>query len=270
VYSIPCRALWQPGARPAAPDAFLASLPDEARRTRADALEFPGDFCSVDERYGAATWRKAAKVLETAGIGATVHLPFVWVDIAALDRQVWEGSIRSIELAAEAMAPLHPALAALHPANYATQSLLTAAPVSARPVALMALAERVVAAVQRLKQGPLGEVLGLENLEGLPIDLFRAVAEQADSGVCFDFGHALSDGADPVAAFQSLRERIVGVHLHDAKPGRAHLPLGEGDLDLAAVRGLVDGLPTVIELEQGAEESLQRLRSSISTSSSSL
>jgi sugar phosphate isomerase/epimerase len=261
MWSIPCRSLWQPGMRPAAPAAFLAALRQEVQQAKAGALEFAGDFCGVDDGYGAATWTEAARVLEGAGLAATVHLPFVWVDVAALDRDVWEGSLRSLERAAEAMAPLRPLLAALHPANCATQALLNAAPASARPVVLMALAERVVAAVRRMRQGPLGPVLGLENLEGLPLELFRVVAEQAGARICFDFGHALSDGADPVAAFTSLRERVVGVHLHDAKPGRAHLPLGEGDLDLEAVRSALQDFPgpVVIELEQGAEQALARL-----------
>jgi sugar phosphate isomerase/epimerase len=247
--------------RPAAPDAFLAALREEASASSADALEFAGDFCSLDAGYGAATWQEAARILQGAGLAATVHLPFVWVDIAALDRQVWEGSLRSLERAAEAMRPLRPRLAALHPANCATQTLLTAAPESARPLLLLTLAERVVTALKRLQAGPLGGVIGLENLEGLPLPLFEAVAQQAGSRICFDFGHALSDGADPVTAFAGLRERAVGVHLHDAKPGRAHLPLGEGDLDLGAVKAALadfDG-PVVLELDGRCEESLARL-----------
>ncbi len=253
--------MWQPGTRPAPPAAFLAALREEAPASKADALEFPGDFCSVDPGYGAATWREAARVLRDAGLAATVHLPFVWVDVAALDQEVWEGSLRSVERAAEAMAPLAPRLAALHPANYATQTLLTAAPEGARPVALMALAERVVAAVRRLQAGPLGAVLGLENLEGVPLPLLEAIAEQAGAKVCFDFGHALSDGADPVAAFAALGRRVVGCHLHDARPGHAHLPIGAGDLDLGAVRAALATFagPVVLELEHGAEESLALL-----------
>lgn len=253
--------MWQSGTRPAPPAAFLAALREEAPASRADAIEFPGDFCSVDPGYDAATWREAARVLQDSGLAATVHLPFVWVDVAALDQEVWEGSVRSVERAAEAMAPLHPRLAALHPANYATQTLLTAAPEAARPVALMALAERVVAAIKRLRAGPLGPVLGLENLEGLPLPLLEAVAEQADAHICFDFGHALSDGEDPVEAFARLGKRVVGVHLHDAKPGKAHLPLGEGDLDLPGVRAALAGFagPVVLELEHGAESSLALL-----------
>ncbi len=261
VWSLPCRSMLTAGSQPARPADFLAALPDEASASKGDAMEFPGDFCSVDSGYDAATWREAAKILQAAGLAATVHLPFVWVDIAALDQDVWEGSLRSVERAAHAMAPLQPRLAALHPANYATQTVLTAAPQAARPMALMALADRVVAAVKRLQAGPLGPVLGLENLEGLPLPLFQAVAEQADARVCFDFGHALSDGADPVEAFKSLRDRVVGCHLHDARAGKAHLPLGEGDLDLGSAKAALatfDG-PVVLEIEGHCEESLARL-----------
>jgi sugar phosphate isomerase/epimerase len=260
--SLPCRSVWAEARRPATPAELLAALPDEARQAKAlgaGALEFPGDLCVVAEGYAGPVWERVAEVLTAAGLAATVHLPWVWVDLAALDRHVWEGSVRSAEAAAAALQPLAPRLAALHPANYATGALLRAAPAAAQTEVLLAMGERLTEAVARLRQGPLGGVLGLENLEGIPLDLFRFVAAQADVGVCFDVGHALSDGHDPVAAVTALRDRLVGVHLHDARPGQAHLPLGDGQLDLAAWTALELPVPVVLELEGDVAPSVARL-----------
>lgn len=238
---------------------MLAELPAEAARVReagAGALEIPGDLCVIEASYGAELWRKVAPILSAEGLGATVHLPFIWTDLAALDAKVWEGSLRSVEQAAEALAPLQPRLAAVHPANFGSQALLSAMP---GPAALLRLAEQLTRAVARLKAGPLGSVLGLENLEHIPWDLFRLITTQTDARVCFDIGHALSDGLDPVEALESVRDRVVGIHLHDALPGKAHLPLGEGKLDLPAMRAALSDvdLPVVFELDGDAQGSLR-------------
>ncbi|HCJ09618.1 MAG TPA: sugar phosphate isomerase/epimerase, partial [Clostridiales bacterium] len=41
---------------------------------------------------------------------------------AALDGEVWEGSVRSVERAVAALAPLSPLMASVHPANYPTRA----------------------------------------------------------------------------------------------------------------------------------------------------
>ncbi len=242
----------------------------------AGAVEFMADVAALDERYAAeAVWREAATVLRGEGLGATVHLPMIWVDLTSLDREAWEGGLRSVERALRATQPLLPAMAAVHPANYATQAALAHAPATARPALLGALGSRLVAALERLRDAVGGGTVALENLEGMPVDLFILVAETAGVGVCLDVGHALADGHDPVGLLEKVRGRLVGLHLHDAVPRRkaatetpvsgaapaseaeepAHRALGTGRLDLDA---LLDALaragfggPAVLEVVGG-------------------
>ena len=296
--SLPCRSLWRHRHRPEDPDRFLRSLRDEARRRRAlgaGALEFHADACSLDARYAVPDpWREAATILAAEGLGATVHLPYAWPDLTALDAAVWEGSVASIVAALRATAPLRPPLAAVHPANHGTQALLLATPAAERPALLDQLAARLVAALERIlaEAPPEGAAaVALENLEGVPWPLFEAVCREAGVAVCLDVGHAISNGDDPLALCGRLGARLRGVHLHDALPppaslhamrpaggrptspvagrtppdpgmgvvGRAHLPLGAGHLPLrelvAALRAMGFRGPVVLELDD--EEALR-------------
>ncbi len=280
VLSLPAKCIWAGPYQPAAPEAMLAALPEEAARLRAQgagAVEFWLDAAAMDERYASPTvWADAAGILGRAGLGATVHLPMVWVDLTSLDREVWEGSLRSLEAVLRATAPLAPAMAALHPANYATQAALHSAPEGRRAGLLGALGSRLVAALTRLRGGPAGEIVALENLEGVPLDLLAYVAEAAGVGVCLDTGHALAEGLDPVAIVDRVRDRLLGLHLHDGVPRgggsdtpeaeeRAHLAVGRGNLDLerlvAALVAVDFRGPVVLEVvgDREGEERTGRL-----------
>ncbi|QIA27848.1 sugar phosphate isomerase/epimerase [Thermaerobacter sp. PB12/4term] len=289
VLALPCRSLWRSRHRPEDPDRFLASLRDEARRLGrqgAGAVEFHADACVLDARYAApGPWREAGAILAAEGLAATVHLPYVWPDLTALDQTVWEGSIASIVTALRATSPLTPLLAAVHPANYATQALVLATPADQRPGLLDELATRLVAALRRLQTEvppATAAVLALENLEGMPWALFDSVARAAGVAVCLDVGHAVSNGDDPVQLARTLGGRIRGLHLHDAVPpagqgtggaavGRAHLPLGQGSLRLpelaAALAETGFAGPVVLELETGdaLEAAIEKVRAAWST-----
>lgn len=271
--ALPARSVWEDygGRRPAEPRAFLARLPDEAARLKglgADLVEFLGELCVLHEGYASPdVWEQAARILDVQGLGATVHLPFHWVDLAALDREVWEGSVRSAEGALRAMAPLEPRMAAVHPANYATQAVLRWTPEDGQAGVMAAMGARLVAALRRLRAAPGGDAVALENLEGMPFPLIPQIAEAGGVGICLDVGHAVSNGDDPVPVLAMASQRLIGLHLHDAVPpagaggaGSAHLALGRGRLDLDwLVRALADlefTGPVVLEVEVGGPEAM--------------
>lgn len=295
--SLPSRAFWAARFRPPEPDELLRTLAAEARELRAlgaALVELPGDLPAVSAAHSSpGFWSRVADVLAGEELGATVHLPFAWVDLTALDREVWEGSVRSVEAAMAGVRPLAPRMLAVHPANYATRAVVDWAPAAERPALTMALGSRLVEALRRLRGAPGGEVLALENLEGLPAEVFTIVVEAAGVGVCLDVGHAVAEGQDPVALAAAWRERLVGLHLHDAVRSRAggdaarsagggatrgagdetsdpaealfesaHMSLGTGVLDLdrlvaALVAAAFDG-PVVIEVIGEHETSTRR------------
>jgi sugar phosphate isomerase/epimerase len=240
--SLRCRSLWD-GPRPVAPPEFLLRLPEELGRLRtygAVLVDFQAEVCSVDRRYrDPEIWERIADCVRDGGLGATVHLPSVWVDLASLDADVWEGSARSVETALRATAPLRPALAAVHPGSDATGKWLLGLPAAEREAATRLVVDRVVDGLRRLRELKEAEPLALENLEGVTCQLIAVAAGRSDVGICLDVGHVVSNGEDLGAALDAVAPRLRGIHLHDAKPpgvvggkGVAHLPLGAGVLDV--------------------------------------
>lgn len=256
--SLPLHTGWAAPFRPVEPRRFLEELAVDCRRIRAwggRLVELWTEFCVVDPAYAdPAFWAKAAEILRQVRLGATVHLPFSFADLTALDRPAWEGAVRSVETALRAVAPLRPALAAVHPSNYASRVALGFCPDSERPGLIEAMKARLVEGLIRLKAvagaEALARALALENLPGTPAAFFLPAAREAGVGVCLDVGHSVTDGRDPVEDLGRIREALGpdglrGFHLHDAVPvtpgdhehEKAHLPLGSGRLDLRALAG---------------------------------
>jgi len=95
-------------------------------------------------------------------------------------------------------------------------------------------------------------------IEG-PAEIHRLL-ETSDVGLCLDTGHVLVGGGDPVDLAESAAERVVHVHLKDVDADLAsrvsggelgyrqavgfglYRPLGEGNVDIAAVVSALDGV----------------------------
>ena len=270
--SLRCRSLWE-GPLPAAPQDFLQRLPAELgrlRRNGAALVEFEAEACALDMRYcDPGVWEHIAHCVRDSGLGATLHLPAAWVDLASLDHEVWEGSVRSVEAALRVTAPLHPWLAAVHPGSDATREWIHGLPEAERQAATRLAFERVVDALRRLRELGEAEPLALENLEGAGCDLIALAAERADVNVCLDVGHVVSNGERLVGALDAVTPRLRGLHLHDAKPpaviggkGQAHLQLGAGVLDLetllAELRNRTFRGPVVLEVRGDPADSARR------------
>ena len=90
----------------------------------------------------------------------------------------------------------------------------------------------------------------------------EALLERTDVGVCYDTGHALVGGGDPLEVARMCRGRIEHVHLKDVDPAKLALPLdqaweegifcafGDGAVDFAAVLAELDGYDGWSVLEQ--------------------
>jgi inosose dehydratase len=96
----------------------------------------------------------------------------------------------------------------------------------------------------------------------------EALLGSTDVGICFDPGHALVGGGDPVDVLRMCRDRLEHLHLKDVDGGmlarvRAgelsleqawgdgiFCPFGEGAVDFDALRSLLDGYDGWAVLEQ--------------------
>ncbi|HEY3540954.1 MAG TPA: sugar phosphate isomerase/epimerase [Gaiellaceae bacterium] len=79
----------------------------------------------------------------------------------------------------------------------------------------------------------------------------EALLEQTDVGICYDSGHALAGGGDPVAVLRMCRDRVEHVHLKDVDPASGvFCPFGEGAVDFDAVLAGLNGYDGWTVLEQ--------------------
>ncbi|OPZ20571.1 MAG: fructoselysine 3-epimerase [candidate division BRC1 bacterium ADurb.BinA364] len=68
----------------------------------------------------------------------------------------------------------------------------------------------------------------LDMIDGLP----------GKVGLCFDIGHTIQTGLDPIAEIETAGARLVSLHLHDVDSnGKDHYVPGEGVIDWNAVLG---------------------------------
>jgi inosose dehydratase len=93
-------------------------------------------------------------------------------------------------------------------------------------------------------------------------DEIAALLAQTDVGVCYDTGHALVGGGDPLEVARMCAGRIEHLHLKDVDPTKLGLPLdeaweqglfcpfGAGAVDFAAVLAELDGYDGWTVLEQ--------------------
>jgi sugar phosphate isomerase/epimerase len=73
-----------------------------------------------------------------------------------------------------------------------------------------------------------------------------------------DVGHALQAGLDPSRFVADHFQYLVNVHLHDGiSQGRAHLALGEGELDIKALSASMMGYLGFVGLEVLTDRDLQ-------------
>jgi len=79
----------------------------------------------------------------------------------------------------------------------------------------------------------------------------EALLVQTDVAICYDSGHALSGGGNPVEVLRMCRDRVEHVHLKDVDPASGvFCPFGEGAVDFGAILGELNGYDGWTVLEQ--------------------
>jgi sugar phosphate isomerase/epimerase len=200
----------------------------------------------------------AARQLAAAGLAVTVHAPFHDLNPGALEPLVQAATRRRLRQTLAAAGELGARLIVCHPGYefwkyggrdhlWLEQSLLFWPP-------LLVEAQRM------------GIVLALENIfdrRPAPLCDLLAALDSPWLGHCFDVGHWRLFSQTPLPEwFSALGPRLVHLHLHDNRGERDdHLPVGEGDIDFAALFSLIRALPTVPSMTLEAHDPQSVLRS---------
>ncbi len=216
-------------------------------------------FSGADlDELSLAELRPHARSLQVAGLGCTVHAPFMDLNPGSNDPLVREATRVRCTQTLHAAAEFGASLVVFHPGyekwRYGLQSRLWLEPSLRFWPPLIELAEQ------------LGTRLALENIFEEEPDTLAALLDALDTptlGHCFDVGHWRLFGKVSLEQwFASLGPRLVHLHLHDNLGDRdAHLAVGEGSIDFKKLFHLLGDLPGAPSLTLEAHDQPTLVRS---------
>ena len=202
-----------------------------------------------------------------AGVGFTVHLPFVDLNLASLIEPAWTASVERMLRALEFSERVGARVGVLHTGRVPLR----------HPVVMERAYEKLRQALERLARPPVPvavENLALddEDLLQAPDELVRLVEGAGEGfGYTLDLPHAFVQGGEAqirayLEAMQASSAPLLHLHLHDNDGDRdAHLPVGKGRVPYAAFKDALAGFEGTAALEvsggaEGVRTSLEALR----------
>ncbi len=214
-------------------------------------------------------YSSVADMQQDLGFTCTVHLPIHWLDLSSANEPVRQASLSCVHRAIELVQPVDVLTYVLHlwgPTTVQIVSVLDK-PMQRAAVmgALLMQAERSLADLCQVLT-PSDDIC-VENLEEPSFDWYLPLVERYGTSICLDVGHLAWQKTTPLEFLGRHGTRIREIHLHDAvrisKDGlvqtRDHLPLGQGELDYAAVLSRLDEIefPGAVILEVSEKADLK-------------
>jgi sugar phosphate isomerase/epimerase len=195
-----------------------------------------------------------------AGVGFTLHLPFVDLNLASLIEPAWRVSLERMQRALEYGATVGAKVGVLHTGQVPLR----------HPLLIELAFERLNEALQALAAPPIpvaveNLVLDEQDLLRTPEELVRLVEEAGEGfGFTLDLPHAFVQGGETqikayLEAMQTSRAPLLHLHLHDNNGDHdAHLPVGAGSLPYQDFREDLAGFEGTAALEvTGGEEGVR-------------
>ena len=87
---------------------------------------------------------------------------------------------------------------------------------------------------------------------GLQLSVLGEIADETDTPICFDVGHAYMEGGNKAIKrfLRSHGDRISHLHCHDVRRrGDTHIPVGAGEIDYAILESELSGFDGTVALE---------------------
>ncbi|RJS81003.1 hypothetical protein DRO47_03880 [Candidatus Bathyarchaeota archaeon] len=249
-------------------DMTLDRFLEFADRLKADHVELKVDCPELlDALFQKGKVLNLRDMLESYGFKYIFHAPSIDVNLASLNPQVGNASLKVVKKSVQLAAELNAEIMVSHVGRLSRDY----------PESLMAKAYANV--VDRLREivevsKELGVLFTIENDHKASDSILAGYVHQVSSLIrdvgcklTFDVGHANTLG-EIQGFLERLHEETVNVHLHDNDGvSDSHLPLGEGKIDY---RSILDSLkraitPPLLTLEchsiQGLEKDMLLLRS---------
>jgi sugar phosphate isomerase/epimerase len=219
----------------------LAALERFGRDYQLPAVEMTLDLALLyPQVFNADYYRQVADLQQQKGFACSVHLPFLWLDLASLNEAIRKASVESVLKALELIQPIEVQACVLHLWGSVTQTVGSVSQDSEQLRDVMAvLARQAQRSLEEIVPHYEARELCIETLERPDFSFALPIIENLDTGICLDVGHLLWQGGEELAFLEEHWSRIGVIHLHDAlvseQAGRKivldHLPLGRGQLD---------------------------------------
>ncbi len=229
--------------------ALRAGDPVEGQRLLVDTVRTAAesyrlDFVELDDDirwlypsvFNAALYRRLREAGDELGLQWTVHLPIVGPEPCAPNEIMRRASVQAILDSIEATQVLEPQLYVLHAfSDQAGRDERSPDPTVRQMWSRQR--EQAVRSVETiLKEAPRDRVC-MENLPELAPEHSTALAREFGTALCFDVGHLILFGGDPIEFLDANLAQVREVHLHDVvKTDEGlvdHRPLGAGIVPVA-------------------------------------
>ncbi len=211
------------------------------RQGRAKSWDYIELTLDYDEEAPPLPDREIERLLalqEEKGIEYTIHLPLS-LALASPNPHLRRASVASLR-------EIFPRAERLKPAYYVLH-ISPVFPLGRTPLSrlfevrqLLRGVEAAQRSLRELKDSIEPEKIAVENLwtDGEELDDF--LIEEGFSH-CFDTGHLILSGSDPLLYFARHYQRVIVIHLHDVLESRDHQPVGQpgGKLDLIGLMELI-------------------------------
>lgn len=208
---------------------------------------------------------RSAELSRATGVGITVHLPFVDLNLASLVPSARQNAVERVQRALEGATDLGALCGVLHTGQNALYHPLAASyAVKALEKSFADFTEIIPIAVENLALSTKDLIQGPEAL--------RDLTERAGFHNCLDFGHAYVEAGragerDLTERYlETLGERIIHLHVHSNDGGAdQHRPLSEGTLPYHRYANFLRGFSGTVCLEvtggaEGVRSSAQHIR----------
>jgi sugar phosphate isomerase/epimerase len=215
------------------------------------------------QRLTDETLPDALEIAETTDLVITIHLPYSDLNLASMNRPIWEETLRQMKKCLS-LASDFSRLAVAHPGHLSP--LGSQMPDKAWEQNILGLQEICDHAAELDMMVAVENMVNIEALFGRTPEELVGIIENVgrdNLGFVFDVGHANTNGN--VDQFLKLKDLMVHAHLHDNMGRRdEHLPLGKGTVDWQIVIDRLNGyggrfVTESRSLEEG-EQSLKILK----------
>lgn len=168
----------------------------------------------------------------------SIHAPIFDVNIASINEKMRQESVVQISSTLRFATQMGIEMVTIHPGYY---------PMGVRGFESRA-EDKLIKSIAELDKmsNNLGVKLALENMAnqdsiiGKTADELSRYIDGTDLGICFDVGHANTNGQ--IESILGLRDRIINVHLHDNDGlTDSHSSLGDEKIDFAKIFQAVKG-----------------------------